>query len=45
MTPQEYLDQLQAEAENGFHKELSAWVDPKSSVARFVREWQKAQVK
>jgi hypothetical protein len=38
MTPLEFLVQLQAEAENGFHRKLQAWVDDNSSVARVLRD-------
>lgn len=32
-----YLARLQAEAQNGFHKRLRAWVDDSSSVAKVLR--------
>lgn len=35
--PLEYLAELQEQAEGGFHKDLSAWVDDKSGVARALR--------
>lgn len=35
-TPLTYLKALQDEAENGFHKEHRAWVDPGSGVARVL---------
>jgi hypothetical protein len=41
MNPEEYLRQLQAEAEkSGFHKELRAWVDDHSGTARVLLSWQ-----
>lgn len=36
MTPREFLSVLQSQAENGFNKELGVWVDPSSSIAKFV---------
>ena len=37
--PLVYLSELQAEAENGFHRKLRAWVDDRSSVARVLRDY------
>jgi len=38
-TPLDYLRRLQAEAEKGFHRDLRAWVDDNSSVARVLHDY------
>ena len=34
-----YLAQLQAEAEDGFHKNLRVWIDDQSSAAKVLRTY------
>ena len=38
-TPAEYLHRLQDESDRGYHRDLRAWVDDHSSVARVLNAY------
>lgn len=39
----EYLEKLQQESENGFHRKKRLWVDEQSSIVKFLREFAEEQ--